>query len=390
MSLARAAARLERKRSLLQAEEAVLRAEIAHRETGSSVPKQPGNSKANPAEKDASAKVAKARETAQAALKAIGEDIPNYTPLTAVYPTTSTGRRLALARWITDPENPLTARVAVNQIWMRHFGTPLVPTVFDFGRNGTPPAIPALLDWLAVQLRDDGWRMKPIHRLIVTSAAYRMRSSGAGPDDPNLSRDPANTYYWRMNPKRMEAEAVRDNVLYVAGSLDQFLGGPDLDPEAGLKTPRRSLYFRHAKEKRVAFLRMFDSPNVLACYRRSESVAPQQALALANSSLCREQARLLAKRLVPQLPAQPSASTQDTFVATAFERILGRSPTPEEALACRKFVAAQAKRLAAREGMTPFPKGPVLTVLPAADPAQRAREDLVHVLFNHNDFVTIR
>ncbi len=93
--------------------------------------------------------------------------------------------------------------------------------------------------------------MKPIHRLIVTSASYRMESSAAGPDDPNVARDPANTYYWRMNPKRMEAEAVRDNLLHVAGNLDQSVGGPDLDPQTGLKSMRRSLYFRHAKEKRV-------------------------------------------------------------------------------------------------------------------------------------------
>jgi len=388
-TLSRAAARLDRNRALLQAEEAVLKAEIAHDEAVNAAPKQPGNVKANPAAKDAFAKLGKAREAALAARKATSDDSPNYPPLTPIYPAASTGRRLALAHWITDPDNPLTARVAVNQIWMRHFGTPLVPSVFDFGRNGTPPAIPALLDWLAVQLRDEGWHMKPIHRLIVTSAAYRMQSTTGGPNDPNLTRDPANTYYWRMNPRRMEAEAVRDNVLYVAGSLDQTPGGPDIDPEAGLKSPRRSLYFRHAKEKRVTFLRLFDSPNVLSCYRRSESVAPQQALALANSSLCREQARLLAKRLVQQLPHLPSPSNDDAFVNAAFERVLGRPPAPDEKTACADFLGMQAKRLADRPRMTPFSTGPASTVPPAADPAQRAREDLVHVLLNHNDFVTI-
>ncbi|MFI5456343.1 MAG: DUF1553 domain-containing protein [Isosphaerales bacterium] len=385
----RAAARLDRQRALLQAEAAVLTAEMAHYEAVNAAPKLPGDAKANPAAKDASAKLDKAREAALAARKAATDDSPNYPPLTPIYPAVSTGRRLALAHWITDPDNPLTARVAVNQIWMRHFGTPLVPSVFDFGRNGTPPAIPALLDWLAVQLRDEGWHMKPIHRLIVTSAAYRMQSTTGGPNDPNLTRDPANTYYWRMNPKRMEAEAVRDNVLYVAGSLDQTHGGPDIDPEAGLKSPRRSLYFRHAKEKRVTFLRLFDSPNVLSCYRRSESVAPQQALALANSSLCREQARLLAKRLVQQLPRRPSPSNEDAFVTAAFERVLGRSPAPEEKTTCADFLGTQARQLADRSRMTPFSTGPASTVPPAADPAQRAREDLVHVLLNHNDFVTI-
>jgi hypothetical protein len=386
----RAAARLDRKRTLLQAEEALLRAEMAHHEAVNAAPIKPGKAKAKPAANDADAKLAKAREAAQAVRKTASDDSPNYTPLTAVYPETSTGRRLALARWITDPGNPLTARVAVNQIWMRHFGTPLVRSVFDFGRNGTPPTIPALLDWLAVQLRDEGWHMKPIHRLIVTSAAYRMQSAPGGPNDANLVHDPSNIYYWRMNPRRMEAEAVRDNVLRVAGSLDQTRGGPDLDPESGLKSARRSLYFRHAKEKRVTFLRLFDSPNVLSCYRRSETVAPQQALALANSSLCREQARLLARQLVQQLARRPSPPGDDAFVSAAFERILGRPPALEEKSACADFLGTQAQQLADRTHMTPFPTGPASTVPPSAEPAQRAREDLVHVLFNHNDFVTIR
>ena len=300
------------------------------------------------------------------------DDSPSYTPLTPVYATTSTGRRLALARWITSRDNPLAARVAVNQIWMHHTGSPLVPTVFDFGRNGTPPAIPQLLDWLAVRLQDENWRMKPIHRLIVTSALYRMQSTSGSPNDPNLARDPTNTYYWRMNPRRMEAEAVRDNLLHIVGNLSQTMGGPDLDPQAGLTTPRRSLYFRHAKEKRVTFLRLFDSPDVLSCYRRSESVVPQQALALANSSLCREQARLLAKRLVLQLPCNPSSSNNNAFVTAAFERVLGRSPTPQECTACEDYLHRMTTLLADRSSLTPFSSGPASTVPPAALPAQRA------------------
>ncbi len=143
--------------------------------------------------------------------------------------------------------------MAVNQIWMHHFDTPLVPSVFDFGRNGKPPAIPALLDWLAVQLRTEGWRMKPIHRLIVTSAAYRMESTSGGPDDPNLARDPANIYYWRMNPKRMEAEAVRDNVLHVAGNLDQSPGRARPRPGDGseIAAPQLVLPPRQGKARDV-------------------------------------------------------------------------------------------------------------------------------------------
>ncbi len=116
---------------------------------------------------------------------------------------------------------------------MRHFGTPLVETVFDFGLNGKAPSHPELLDWLAVELMDSGWSLKHLHRLIVTSRAYRMQSWAAA-DHPNAAIDPQNHYLWRMNPRRMESELVRDNVLHVAGSLDPTLGGPDLDPETAL------------------------------------------------------------------------------------------------------------------------------------------------------------
>jgi hypothetical protein len=395
-ALGRAAARLQRKRDLLRAEEAALKAEIALALATTTVRKAPRDQSAVKLEAVAQTTLAAARKAVDSARQAISENGADYAPLTPVYAAKSTGRRLALARWITDPRNPLAARMAINQIWMRHLGTPLVSTVFDFGRNGAQPALPALLDWLAVQLREGGWRMKPIHRLIVTSALYQMESTGDGPSDHNRTRDPLNTYYWRMNPKRMEAEAVRDNVLQVAGNLDCTLGGPDLDPEAGLKTPRRSLYFRHAKEKRVMFLRLFDSANVTSCYRRSESVVPQQALALANSSLCLEQARLLATSLTndPDRTSSPPRANGNgpnaAFVRAAFERVLGRSPTPQEQAACEGYLITQAKRLSDRSRLTPFSAGPAASVLPAIDPAQRAREDLVHVLLNHNDFVTIR
>jgi Protein of unknown function (DUF1549)/Protein of unknown function (DUF1553)/Planctomycete cytochrome C len=385
--LIHAAARLDRKRTLAQAEVALLKAEIADLEAKNAA-KGPGKPKAAPP--DTATPLKQAREALAAARKSLGDDSPTYSPLTPVYPATSTGRRRALARWIANPDNPLTARMAINQIWMHHFETPLVPSVFDFGRNGKPPTIPALLDWLAARLESQGWHMKPIHRLIVTSGCYRMESNTSGPDDPNLARDPANNYYWRMNPKRMEAEAVRDNVLQVAGNLERNLGGPDLDPETGLKSARRSLYFRHAKEKRVTFLRLFDSPNVLSCYRRTDSVMPQQALALANSSLCLEQARLLAGTLEKALASLPGQAHDTAFIAAAFERVLGRLPTRDETSACEDYLRAGSKQFANLSGLAPFSSGPAALVPPSADPGQRAREDLVHVLFNHNDFVTIR
>jgi len=214
-----------------------------------------------------------------------------------------------------------------------------------------------------------------------------MRSSSRGPSDPNLAIDPSNQAYWRMNPRRMEAEAVRDNLLLVAGDLDLTMRGPDIDPESGLTSPRRSLYFRHAKEKRVTFLRLFDSSNVQSCYRRAESIVPQQALALANSPLSFTQAR----RLAASVSSRPDIRANDAaFVSTVFERVLGRQPTSEEQEECIHYLASQAKRLADRTRFTPFPAAASPTVPPANDPAQRARESLVHVLLNHNDFVTIR
>jgi hypothetical protein len=304
----------------------------------------------------ATARVAAARKVlAEAEAAAIAPLHADFTRGTVKkYPTNSTGRRLALGRWITDRTNPLAARVAVNHVWARHFGEPLCATMFDFGRNGQPPTHPALLDWLAAEFMDHGWSLKHLHRLMVTSAAYRADSR---PDPAATAIDPDNRYLWRMNPRRMEAEVVRDSVLAVAGRLDLTAGGPDLDYEKGLTTFRRSLYYRHANEKQMLFLTVFDAANVNECYRRTASIVPQQALALANSPLTAESARAIAGRLGPSVD-------DAAFIAAAFRCVLARPPTPAEADECLKF-------------------------LDENDPA-RSRERLVHVLFNHNDFVTIR
>ena len=141
---------------------------------------------------------------------------------------------------------------------------------------------------------DRGWSMKAIHRLIVTSATYRQDSR---PDPADLARDPDNVFLWRWTPRRAEAEVVRDCVFAVAGALDSTMGGPDIDHQAGLTVPRRSLYFQHAAEKQMEFLQIFDAAGVTECYRRKESILPQQALALANSELSLRMARRLARTL---------------------------------------------------------------------------------------------
>jgi hypothetical protein len=296
-------------------------------------------------------------------------------------PATSTGRRLALARWITDTQNPLTARVAVNHIWMRHFGSPLVPTVFDFGQNGLRPTHPALVDWLAAEFMENGWSMKHLHRLIVTSSVYRTDSTS---DPASASKDPDNRWLWRINARRMEAEAVRDSLLAVSGQLDRTLGGPDLDHNLGLTLPRRSLYFRHAPEKQMTFLMVFDAANMVECYRRSESIVPHQALALANSTLALAQARVLARKLSAE------CAEKTAFIRVAFEQVLCRPPTDAERDACLQFLEKQTTLLTERKGLTPFSGGPACPVPASADPHQRAREDLVGVLLNHHEFVTVR
>jgi hypothetical protein len=393
----------ERHHAALAAEVALLQAQQKAAQTKRAV--KAGDEKTTKAAADAETAVANAQKALDAAQKATIEPNEKYTRLTPVHPATSTGRRLALARWITSRDNPLAARVAVNHIWLRHFGSPLVPSVFDFGLNGKPPTNQPLLDWLAVELVESGWRMKHIHRLIVTSKTYRLASSTGfrvqGSDESSLnseprtlnpgpSVDPENLYYWRANPRRLEAEAVRDATLLVAGTLDVTRGGPELDQNAGLTVPRRSVYFRASKEKKMQFLSLFDSANPVECYRRSESIAPQQALAMANSTLTLAQSRLLAKKLSDSLGNVAASDAPRRFVADAFVRILCREPSDAELATCLEFLTQQADLLADPKSLTAFSAGPAASVPPSSDSAQRARENLVHVLLNHNDFVTVR
>jgi hypothetical protein len=366
--LALAAGQAERQAALARAEAALAEADPAA-----------------PAEAPAKAKqkLDAARKARDAARAAAAKADPSYTPLVRVNPAGSTGRRLALARWLTDRRNPLTARVAVNHVWMRHFGRPLVPTVANFGLAGKLPTHPELLDWLAVEFMESGWSMKHLHRLLVTSQAYRLASQ-ARPDDPRLAADPENRYLWRMNPRRMEAEVVRDSVLAAAGRLDPTLGGPPLDEKLGETSRRRSLYFRFNTEYHMLFLDQFDAPSPSECFERRESIIPQQSLALLNSALALTQSRHLAARLSAEQPQGPA------FVTAAFETVLGRAPTAAEAERCERFLREQAVLFRTPAKLTPFPGGAGAVVPPSPDPERRARESLIQVLFNHNDFVTIR
>jgi len=382
--LARAAALAEAQANLLKAEMTVASEEQKLIAARNAVVE--GDDKTKQAVTAAEKKNADALKAVEAARKALEQPGATYTSFGSVYPQQSTGRRLALARWITRRDNPLTARVAVNHLWMRHFGSPLVPTTFDFGVNGKPPSHPQLLDWLAVELMESGWSMKHIHRLMVTSSTYRMDSAGAALE-ANAKLDPDNRFLWRMNARRMEAEVVRDSVLAVGGQLDPSMGGPDLDENLSQTNPRRSIYFRHAAEKRMLFASLFDSASVTECYRRDESITPQQALALANSPLALSQARLLARKLSDKV-GQENAS-DGAFITAAFEQVLGRLPTDAEVATCTRFLAEQPARLQAA-GLVSFTAGEAAAVEPSSDPRMRARENLAHVLLNHHEFITIR
>jgi mono/diheme cytochrome c family protein len=381
-ALAQAARKAERLAHLLKGEENLFRAQQKLAEALSGP--RPANEEADKAREK---KVAAARKQLEAATTALAAASENYTPIGKLYPKSSSGRRLALAEWIATKENPLTARVAVNHMWLRHFGKALVPTVANFGHNGRPPTHPELLDWLANELMDRDWSMKTIHRLMVTSNAYRMQSSAGDSKHPNLSIDPDNRYLWRMNPRRMEAESVRDSMLRVAEQLDTTVGGPELDETRGQELYRRSIYFRHTPDAQMVFLKLFDAANPSDCYERNESVVPQQALAMANSKLSVAQSRLLARKISQSLPAK---SGESEFITEAFERVLGRPPSGEELVESTSFVREQTELFSQPEKLTAFRSGSAAEVTPGSDPHLRARESMVHALFNHNDFVTIR
>ncbi len=302
----------------------------------------------------------------RAAKKALETPAHNEGQYPTVYPATSTGRRTALAQWITSPKNPLTARVAVNHVWVRHFGEPLVETVDDFGLRAKPPAQQLLLDHLAADFMANGWSFRRLHRLIVTSRTYQRRTTTAGADAKTLAADPNNHSYWRMNTRRMEAQVVRDSLLHLAGVLDPQLGGPSLNPGDAVR--RRSLYFKHSRDQQDKLLKMFNDADHLQCYRRTESIVPQQALALSNSKLAIEMAGRIEER-------ERGGEGEAAFVDRVFLLLLGRKPDAEEKGACLATLK-ELESVAKKAG-----KGNV---------AQRARRGLVHALLNHNDFVSVR
>src|SRR5205823_1504749 len=199
----------------------------------------------------------------------------------------STGRRLALANWLTRPDHPLTTRVIVNRIWQYHFGRGLVATSSDFGKLGEPPSHPELLDWLAQRFVADGWSFKKMHKLLVTSMTYRQSATSAAAEAA-LKKDPDNRLWWKMATRRLDAEQIRDAILAATGNLDLAMGGAAVEA----KEPRRSIYTKVRRNVREPLLDVFDTPEGLASTaQRNVTTTPTQALLMFNSPFLLGQAK---------------------------------------------------------------------------------------------------
>lgn len=247
-------------------------------------------------------------------------------------PIPSGSGRREMADWVASKDNPLTARVIVNRVWQWHFGEGIVRTPSNFGKLGTAPTHPELLDWLATKFVEDGWSLKKLHRRIMLSATYQQASTV--PRD-RIEQDPENRWLGRFAARRLDAEAIRDAVLFVADKLDQSPGGPAGDD---LTIARRTLYVQTARWDRGGYATLFDAanPDASAEKRVVSTVAPQ-ALLMLNNEYILTQARHLAERLARDVPADDSAR-----VARAYQLLFGRSPTAEELEISRQIVGTPA------------------------------------------------
>ncbi|MBL8179859.1 MAG: DUF1553 domain-containing protein [Bryobacterales bacterium] len=262
--------------------------------------------------------------------------------------------RTVLAKWITEPANPLTARVFVNRIWHYHFGRGIVATPNDFGRMGARPTHPELLDYLANEFAGNGWRMKPIHKLILMSRAYRQ--SAASPmEAAAAAKDPDNTLLWKHSIRRLDAEQIRDAMLAVSGRLNAKAGGPSViipveqelvdllyKPSQWAVTKdiaehdRRTIYLIHKRNLRLPMMEVFDAPDMqISCARRESSTHAPQALELLNGDFANSMARSFATRL------DKEAATQAEQVDLAYRLAAGRLPNAKEKAAALRFLAKQ-------------------------------------------------
>ena len=243
--------------------------------------------------------------------------------------------RLDLANAIAAPDNPLTARVFVNRVWMEHFGEPLVSTPADFGARSDPPTHPALLDWLAAEFIRSGWSVKHLHRVILRSAAFRQASDAVASNGTQArTLDPENHLIWHYPRRRLDLESMRDTLLQVSGRLDLTRGGRPVDVAGDPANRRRTLYGLVDRQNLPGLFRSFDFASPDQCVeRRPRTTVPQQALFAMNSPFVQEQALALSRR-----PEVLAANGTGARVDVLFRRVLGRSPTSVEAAAALNFL----------------------------------------------------
>jgi hypothetical protein len=315
--------------------------------------------------------------------------------------------RLDLARWLTRPDHPLTARVLVNRLWQHHFGRGLVATPNDFGVRGERPSHPQLLDWLATEFVARGWSIKHMHRLVLLSNTYRQ-ASRVPPTAPGRRVDPDNRLLWRMNRQRLEGEALRDSALAVSGRLNLEIGGPmvrvplepavmeliftegepdnvwNVTPDAR-EHVRRSIYLFAKRNVRLPIFEAFDRPDSLSsCPVRPVSTFAPQAFILLNGPFMQAQSKAFATRLLREC-----GTDRDRLLRWAYRLALARPPRPAEMQMAREFVGRQADLLRARlrEGR---PVGVPPGIPPGADGADAAAlADFCLALLNRNEFVYI-
>ena len=285
------------------------------------------------------------RKGAKVGMRPLGVLLPEAAP---ELPLETEKPRTKLAEWVTDPANPLTARVMVNRIWGYHFGRAIVATPNDFGRMGMRPSHPELLDFLANEYVKGGWKMKPLHRQILLSAAYRQASRS--PEEKAYSaKDPDNKWLWKANRRRLAAEEIRDTMLAVSGRLNPKIGGPsvmvaiDEDLIKDLKRPqywvttrdkkehdRRTLYLIYKRNLIQPFMQVFDAPDtLLSCARRDQSTHAPQALELLNGKLSNDLAAAFAGRLT---------GTPAERVDHAWRLVTGRAPSERERAISMKYL----------------------------------------------------
>jgi hypothetical protein len=259
-------------------------------------------------------------------------------------PAETSQPKTILAEWITASNHPLTARVIVNRIWQYHYGRGIVSTSNDFGINGSLPSHPELLDWLANRFVENGWKMKPLHRMILLSSAYRQSSQS--PDaQTGLSQDPRNRLLWHFSRRRLTAEELRDSMLAISGRLNRKTGGPSVMvpveqeminllykpsqwqvTKAPAEHNRRSIYLIAKRNLRLPFLEVFDQPDLqTSCFHRTSSTHAPQALELLNGTFSNQLADTFAKRLLREAGDEPSDQ-----INLAFRLATGRQPTNEQ------------------------------------------------------------